>query len=212
MPNPGSAAAYARALVPWLVYCTRGGVDPAAGSVDPAAATAWDARGYLASLAGKAPGTQAMYCAVARSFYQVAIDERIAAVNPFYRVRPRSSAPVEPTPALTEDEWERVLDAIEADAGRFGGRRILVCGRDFAVVYVAGRVGLRRIELVRMTWGDIRPRTAGTTLRVRGKADKRRPSDCPTTSPCASRDGERSVHKRWGAGSARRSRSSRLSG
>ena len=165
IPNPSSARAYARVIVPWLEFCAR-------SDIDPATARSRDARRYLVSLERYAPGTRAMHCAVARSFYEEAIDEGIAAGNPFRKVRPVSSRPIDPTPALRETEWERVLDGIEADAAMGGHRRVVVCARDFAVVYAAGRVGLRRIELVRLAWSTVRERDDGTVLRVHGKGDK----------------------------------------
>lgn len=163
IPNVGTADAYGRASVAWLGWC-------AGELVDPFLAREVDAQRYLASLTPYAPATRAVRCAVGRSFYEEAIDKGLCAGNPFRKVRPRNSAPIEPTPALTLPEWERVLDLITEDAR--GGPGSVLAWRDFTIVYLGGRVGLRCVELVRLTWADVRTRDGDCLLRVHGKGDK----------------------------------------
>lgn len=162
LPNAGTAKTYAHAITEYLGWCST-------NRLDPASVTGRDAKRYLVSLHALAPGTQALRCAAVRTFYEEAIDEDIAPGNPFRKVRPKSSAPIEPTPALREAEWEAVLDGPVRDAA--DPYRAVVSWRDFTIIYVGGRVGLRRIELIRLTWSSLRARAGESLLMVHGKGD-----------------------------------------
>jgi integrase len=172
--NLSTAFMYSRAIGGWLAWCE-------GSDVDPGTARVLDARRYLTVLASRtANKSMAVYCAAARKFYRAAIESELAVGNPFVGVGPSNEKPKEETPALTEQEFDRVLDIIEANAR--ASTRPLSIWRDFTVVYLAGRIGIRRIELIRLDGSAPRRDEAGWLLRVDGKGDDhglmRLPADC----------------------------------
>jgi len=85
-----TAMTYANGLCRWFGYCVANGIDPYL-------ATRTDARAYAATLpdAGLKPSSQATCCAAPRTFYEEAIAERKLQFNPFKRVGPAESGPVD---------------------------------------------------------------------------------------------------------------------
>ena len=90
--------------------------------------------------------------------------------NPFRGVKSPSNEPITPTPALTLLQFEHLLTMIRADFGHADGDRC--ARRDFAMVYLMGRLGLRREETRKLHWGDLRGTGDAVTLTVHGKGDK----------------------------------------
>ncbi len=161
LENAGTAIAYARATVDWLAFCV-------SREIDPFGARRRQAQIYLQSMSRLAPSTRAQRCAILRSFYDAAIDDDAAVVNAFRKIQPRNRDAITPTPDLSREEFERVLGHIRQDAAR---ERSLHAIRDFVVVFVAGRIGLRRHEVRDLTWRHVGRRDE-PTLTVHGKGDK----------------------------------------
>lgn len=105
-----------------------------------------------------------------RSFYEELVYEEMVVRNPFRRVVPAAGAPLTPTPALSFEEFTRLLTRIREEFGH--PKRDLVARRDFAMIYLMGRLGLRRQEVQELKWRDIRGSVESRTISVHGKGDK----------------------------------------
>ena len=161
--NPRTAETYGDALLPWLAHC-------AVRGLDPFEARPSEADLFFASMYHLAPKTRALRCAAIRTYYELAIDDRLTTENPFRRVVQKKPRRKMGTPSIKEGDFERVLADIRGDFD--DPRRARVARRDYALVYLAGRIGTRRIELHRATWGDLTTNaTDGKNLRVLGKGD-----------------------------------------
>lgn len=99
-----------------------------------------------------------------RAFLGYCVDEELLERHPMTRV-PTPKAPKTLPRYLTFDEVQRVFQAIGSSTSKF---RL----RDRALVRVLLFAGLRRSELLRMTWDDIDFRHG--TLRVLGKGKRER--------------------------------------
>jgi integrase len=157
-------------FVPWFEYCSREGIDPLQASK-------YQARAYLAeqTSAGYAPTTLNLRAAVLRSFFADAIDEGVAAVNPFHRIRAGNTDPMVPTPSLTLEQTGRVAHV--ARNGLAG--RGLIGQRNGAMAYLMIRVGPRRKEVAIATWGALSRIGEGLTWQVHGKANRWGPTVLP---------------------------------
>jgi integrase len=163
MPSACTTQIYGYNIGDWFGWCARQGIDPAT-------ATRFNAKAYLAGMYALAPMSRAQRMSSLRSFYEELVDEEKVARNPFRRVVPRGGAPVNPTPALSLEEFTRVLSLIRKEFGL--PQKDLVARRDFAMVYLMGRLGLRRVEVQRLTWRDLRGSDKSRNVNVHGKGDK----------------------------------------
>lgn len=155
---------YASSLRKYFRWCRAQGLDPLA--VRPS-----NARAYLVSQSHLAPCSRANACTAPRSYYDAAIDDELLDRNPFTRVHPTSVEPRVPTPALTEAQFVEVLDTIRAAIVREPGR--LVHERDYALVYLMGRLGPRRVSISGTTWGDLKmDATDGPEITFHLKRDR----------------------------------------
>jgi site-specific recombinase XerD len=160
--NAGTARTYAHALAPWVSFCLRRGVD--VSRAKPVHAEA-----FVAQL----PEAKRSMCAtVAREFHEHMLDNdenNEVGRNPFRRVRPKSLAPRHRTPSISKEEYERLLErCLEKDGD---ASQPFLNHRDFAMFLLMGRVGPRRIEVNRLTWGDVGGDNA-SKVRVFGKGSK----------------------------------------
>lgn len=163
MPSAGSTRAYGYNIGHWFHWCLGQGLDPAA-------AHRLDGRAYLADLSSRAPKSRVQVMASLQSFYEEAVDEDLAVRNPFRRIRPPSNEPITPTPALNFAEFKHLLTMVRRHFGH--PDRDLCARRDFAMIYLMGRLGLRRKEVHELRWGDLRGLGESVTLTVHGKGDK----------------------------------------
>jgi integrase/recombinase XerD len=161
--NPRTAVNYAIQLASWFAYC----VDEA---LDPFAASLMDAMIYMAGLsANYAPTTLYQRRSAVHSFYQTAIDMDLVAKDPFRTIKAGNPDPVIPTPALSLEQFERVVSALKA---RFADGTDIVGARDGVMFYVMSRIGPRRIEVSRLTWEDYGEVGGMPKLHFHGKGDK----------------------------------------
>ncbi len=161
IPNARTAELYGKLLARWFAWCAERGLDPAS-------ARPRDARIYHASMTRLAPRTRAMALLAARRFYEEAMDEDIVDADPFRRVIERKPRYRTRTPALTEAEFEHVLERIRSSFDQ--PHLELGAFRDYTLVYLMGRIGLRRREAWQAKWGEI-SQLAGryATVHVVGK-------------------------------------------
>ena len=157
-----TAVTYANGLCRWFRYCLANGIDPFA-------ATRMDARAYAAALPdeGLKPSSQATCCAAPRTFYEEAIAERKLQFNPFKRVGPADRSASRPTPALTLEQVCNALRICASILAKPGAN--LVRYRNFALLYLGVRLGLRRSEYTNLTWADRGNDFGRSRIQITGK-------------------------------------------
>jgi integrase/recombinase XerD len=161
--NPRTAVNYAIQLASWFAYCVERTLDPFAASI-------MDAKIYLARQAADfAPTTLYLRRAAVRSFYQDAIDMDKTVKDPFRKIRAGNPDPVIPTPALSIEEFDRVVAGLKS---RFADGADIVGARDGAMFFVMSRIGPRRIEVHRLTWEDITEVAGMPKIHFHGKGNK----------------------------------------
>lgn len=177
LPSPLSAYTYVLIYLKYLRWCE-------AQAVDPLAADATHARAWQGSLRHLSQKTANAYVLAIAGLYREAQLEGLLVRSPFDRLRVRNVKPETPSPALLPDELKRFLQVFAAEL-RSSGDVSLAPQRDFAIAYLMARAGLRRIEVARLTWGDLGRGALPTTLSVLGKGSKRAmvhlPSDVSAT-------------------------------
>lgn len=168
-----TARAYATAMRTFLDWCRGRGIDPLAITKQQASLFPASACRQLA------PRSVALRVGAVTSFFSTLIDWDVRDDNPFARVKVKNTDVLTPTPALTLRELEELLSTMAADFD--DPARAFLARRDFTAIYLAARIGTRRIELFRMTWRDLRASRGTVTLRIHGKggttADTRLPDD-----------------------------------
>jgi len=110
MPSPATTQICGYNIGHWFGWCVANGVEPVT-------ATHLNGRAYLGDLYGSASGSRAQRLSSLRSFYDLLVNEEIVARNPFRRIVPLAGEPITPTPALTFDEFRRLLSLIRQDFG-----------------------------------------------------------------------------------------------
>lgn len=112
-----------------------------------------------------------------RSWFVDAIDARLCVANAFYRVGPKNIDPRNPTPYISLEEVDRVL---EYRIGRINDGSASPCDfRDTIMFYVMTRVGPRRFEVAGALWSSLEVRDGVTRWALHGKGDE----DARTTLP-----------------------------
>ncbi len=115
-----------------------------------------DVKNWQAELEAKGLAPATVYAKISRisSFYNWAIDNRHAQRNPVNEARPKApkSYQTESTKSLADDEIMALLKVVKtkADSGDIVGRR------DYALLLFYLTTGMRRREIIQLTWGDIR--------------------------------------------------------
>jgi integrase len=108
----------------------------------------------VARLNRYAQSTQQCWWGVLTSYFQRAVDRDKIQRSPFVgRRRPRGE-PEMPTPALTRQQAQRLLDSLTADFGH--PDRDLIARRDYALISTLLFMCLRCSELTSLTWQSIR--------------------------------------------------------
>lgn len=161
--SPRTAETYSSALAAFFRWCAGIGVGPFEVRRS-------HAKRYLAELSSLAPCTRAARCGSVRSFYNDVLDDDEPPLdrNPFAKVGPKQPKPVQPTPALTQAQFEELLAELAAVVA--DDPRPLLPHRDLALVYLMGRLGPRAITTSGLRWGSFSHRgdTAFVKLHLKG--------------------------------------------
>jgi integrase/recombinase XerD len=169
-PNRRTAVTYVCGITRYFAWCVERGVDPFT-------ARRSDGPIFVAGMAHLAPKTRDSYVAAVKGFYGAAADDGLTEADPLARYRTRSGTVRTPTPALTLEEFESVLRPL---AGRIAASAAsLVEERDFALVYVAGRMGARSISMRLLTWAGWLHREQPGDLRLLLKGEMTQTLDVP---------------------------------
>lgn len=161
--NRRTSITYCTGLARYLRWCSE-------TNVDPFEARPSQGRLFLASLSDLTPRTSDIYVTAVKSFYSALIGDELTAFDPLRRIKASRAGVRTPTPALTLDEFNRVLAPL-ADAIA-GGNASYVDQRDFVLLFVGGRLGARGVSLRLATWGDWRPDgvRGSLTVALKGQA------------------------------------------
>lgn len=146
-------------------FCDRRGIDPLE-------ITRMQAREFAAEqeTLDYAPATVARRIVVLRSLFYDLEESGILESNPFYRVKAGNKEPVTPTPALTAEQCDRLIEM--AGATTRSGTATIYQHRNAAMAYTMVRVGPRCMEVAGGTWGAIVPRGDGFEWRIHGKGNR----------------------------------------
>jgi integrase len=117
-----------------------------------------------------APSTVLRRVVVLRSLYFDLEEAGVIDSNPFYRVKAGNKEPVTPTPALTAEQCDRLIEM--AGATTRSGTGTIYQHRNAAMAYTMVRVGPRCMEVAGGTWGAIVPRGDGFEWRIHGKGNR----------------------------------------
>ena len=158
--NPMTMRRYAFGLTRYFGWCHQRGADPFATQSDEADIY----EGFVGRL-GLAPKSVKLDMAIARAFHHRASDRGKVNGNPFAHIRLSADNQVS-TEALTPVEINKVLNTIASvETIKLSDQR------DYALIYVASRVGPRRVELARFRWVDVIATPRGVRGRFHRKGD-----------------------------------------
>lgn len=110
---------------------------------------------------GKQAATVNRHLAAIRALYAAAVVEGLMTRNPAVSVKTLETAREGVTPALTQDEVQTLLHSID--------QTTLLGLRDYALILLLARTGLRRDEVVRLHVTDLAQQQGHWTLKVRRK-------------------------------------------
>jgi site-specific recombinase XerD len=126
-----------------------------------------DYRSYLVKDKAYRPATVNRKLSVVRQLFAEAVDRGVVQANPAARVKGiKQDSTFSPTQGLTREQAKLLLDSIE--------RETLKGKRDFAMLSLMIRTGLRRAEVASLVVQDIGKREGHDVLTVTGKGNKRR--------------------------------------
>jgi integrase len=139
----------------------------------PAQVTALDVKAWQAELERRGLSAWTVYVRISRvsSFYEWAMGDpdlcQEIPRNPVHLARPKApkAYQTESTQALSDEEVKVLLAVVnsKADAGDIGGKR------DYALLLLFFATGMRRSEVMRLRWGDVKINdTVTITARVKG--------------------------------------------
>jgi len=139
----------------------------------PARVTALDVKAWQAELEGRGLSASTIYARISRvsSFYEWAMSDpdlcQEIPRNPVHLARPKApkAYQTESTQALSDEEVKALLAVVKAkaDAGDIVGKR------NYALLLLFFATGMRRSEVMRLRWGDIKINdTVTITARVKG--------------------------------------------
>jgi site-specific recombinase XerD len=167
-----TASTYASSVVQFFRWCADNGVSPY--GVKPS-----QAKIYLAELSYLAPNTRAGRCTAARSFYNHVLgdDDRPIDRNPFDRVHPKHARPRRVTPALDRETFEELLGKLRGRIAEHPER--LIGHRDFAMIYLLGRLGPRSITTAHLVFASFRAEAGSWRVALRLKGDRTEEIEIP---------------------------------
>jgi integrase len=139
----------------------------------PAQVTALDVKAWQTELERSGLSASTIYAQISRvsSFYEWAMSDpdlcQEIPRNPVHLARPKApkAYQTESTQALSDEEVKALLSVVKAkaDAGDIVGKR------DYALLLFFFATGMRRSEVMRLRWGDIKVNdTVTVTARVKG--------------------------------------------
>ncbi|MCL4294111.1 MAG: tyrosine-type recombinase/integrase [Anaerolineae bacterium] len=137
----------------------------------PAEVTPLDVKTWQAELEARGLAPATVYTRVSRvsSFYKWAIEHEQATHNPVTLPRPKRAKPyqTEATQALADDEIIALLRVVKtkADSGD------IVRKRDYALLLLYLTTGMRRREVIQLSWGDVKINDI-ITLATKVKGDE----------------------------------------
>lgn len=145
----------------------------------PAAITPEDVRTWQEHLEREGLKPATVYAAISRvsSFYTWALTEprlaREIKANPVNLARPKAPKPYQSdsTKALSDEDLASLLDAIRARFTDADPMVRVVARRDYALLLFYLLSGMRRSEIIRLRWGDLKLRRDGSIVletRVKG--------------------------------------------
>jgi integrase/recombinase XerC len=159
--SPNTSRLMSAAVIVWLRYCEGEGLDPTdLQQTDAQAYDQWLQERY-------APTTAHTSIAMLRVIYKIAHGTGSIPRNPFLGVSVSNPDPLQYTPALTKQEFERLVAMISQEA--FGPLARVASKRDLVVFYVTCRIGLRCSEVTGIHWGDLSHDRGVPVVRILGK-------------------------------------------
>jgi integrase len=177
MSNSRSAQIYAYHLAAWLSHCVSRGIRPLG-------ATRLEATAYLGQIGHLADSTQKVRCAVITAFYELALENEMVRRNPFRKLRPKTVDDEDRrrTPSIDEAGFDSVLGLISRgiETGDPARDAIMLAWRDFTMLYLMGRIGLRAFQIEALTWAARTVGDEGVRLTIVRKGGGRRTFDLLT--------------------------------
>jgi integrase len=117
-----------------------------------------------------APRSRLNRRAILKSFYRVAKGLDLITKDPMWSITPVRDEVVVPTPALSVEQAEQLIESIRAEFDH--PDRALMARRDFAVIALALRMCLRAAEIAGLRWENIAEDDGQRTARFIGKYSK----------------------------------------
>jgi site-specific recombinase XerD len=163
--NPNTRRAYLRACQQFFAWCDERGRTLA--TIRP-----YDVAGYIEARqqTHSAPDVKQQLAAI-RMLFDWLVTGQVVPINPAAAVRgPKHIVKVGVTPVLEAAEWRRLLDAIPTETVRDLRDRALIA----TLTYSFARIG----AALKMKVEDLRPRSAGWTVRLHEKGGKQHSMPC----------------------------------
>ncbi len=111
---------------------------------------------------GISPKTISTYLSGLRRYFKYCIDEGFMTDNPTKNIKNPKQGKGHTREALTIQEAKILLETINRDT--------LMGKRDYALIYLMLKCGLREIEVIRANIEDLRPKDGSMVLYIQGKA------------------------------------------
>ncbi len=138
--------------------------------VNPLTATGPDLLRWWNGTTHLAPLSRLGRRAILMAFYRVAKCLDLITKDPMWAIIPVKSEVLVPTPALTVEQAEELIDSIRAEFDH--PDRGLMARRDFAVVALAMRMCMRAAEIAGLRWENFAEDNGQRTARFIGKYSK----------------------------------------
>lgn len=161
--SPRSARTYAYGIKLFLAWLRDRGVDPLAATHDVLS-------DWQSSMAHLSTSTQDARSKLVRALYDEAVERELLARSPARRIKHIRRHHDDGPPGLTQAQAQQLLRVIHSDLVTPGRR--LHAHRNYLVFFLALKLGLRSVELRRITFGDFTRGPNGGVLVVRRKGGK----------------------------------------
>jgi site-specific recombinase XerD len=163
--NPNTRRAYMRACSLFFAWCEERGLTLA--TIRP-----FDVASYIEGRqqTHSAPDVKQQLAAI-RMLFDWLVTGQVVPANPAAAVRgPKHVVKVGATPVLEASEWRRLLDAIPTETVRDLRDRALIATLTYSFARIGAALGMK-VE-------DLRPRSAGWTVRLHEKGGKQHSMPC----------------------------------
>lgn len=111
---------------------------------------------------GLSPKSASMYLSAIRAYFDYCLRQGLIQTNPAKEIKGPKIHKGHSKEGLTIEEAKKLVNSID--------RSDLIGKRDFAIIYLMLKCGLREIEVVRANIEDLRPKGAEKVLYIQGKA------------------------------------------